>query len=132
MLASPAVKMPEGAARTRMKPDHQEDLVTMQQDICRKYGMTPVAPESMVAVAISSIGQMPIYGTRIELPEGGNVSWFVHCGEHSSAADFYKPLHVEHLKERLPLVLKYLYLPPGSKFIIDNQGYEDVWQAGDE
>jgi hypothetical protein len=29
----------------------------------------------------------------------------------------------------LPLVMKYLCLPTGAKFIIDTQGYEDVWMA---
>ncbi|WP_425194891.1 immunity protein Imm33 domain-containing protein [Paraburkholderia phenazinium] len=27
------------------------------------------------------------------------------------------------------MVLKYLRLAPGAKFIIDDQGYEDVWLA---
>ncbi|MGY3301804.1 hypothetical protein ACVK1X_001082 [Pseudomonas sp. PvR086] len=100
-----------------------------QNAICEKYGVSALASEEMVALAIGSLGKTPIYGTRIQLPENGNVSWFIHCGEHSAAPDFYQPLHVHHLHEMLPQVLKYLCLPTGAKFIIDTEGYEDVWMA---
>ena len=99
-----------------------------QVAVCRKYALPVIPPEDMVAVAIPTIGKMPIHGSRIILPKDGNISWFIHCGEFSDADDFYQPLHAAHLQEMLPLVVKYLGLPPGSRFIIDDQGYEDVWQ----
>ncbi|WP_242208989.1 MULTISPECIES: hypothetical protein [unclassified Pseudomonas] len=100
-----------------------------QTEICSKYGMSVQPPEEMVTVAIDSLGQSPIYGTRVQLPEDGNISWFIHCGEYSTADDFYKPVHVHHLSEMLPQVVNYLCLPTGTKFIIDTAGYEDVWMA---
>ncbi|WP_321880292.1 immunity protein Imm33 domain-containing protein [Paraburkholderia bannensis] len=101
-----------------------------QQAMCQKYGLDETPPEQMVALAIGSLGRMPVYGTRVPLPEGGNIGWFIHCGEYSDAPDFYQPLHVEHLAARLPRVLDYLALPPGVRFIIDDEGYEDVWLDG--
>ena len=98
-----------------------------QQQICARHGLPAQAPEAMAAVALGSLGQSPIYGTRIDLPVNGTISWFIHCGEHSDAADFYQPLHTAHLQELLPQVLDYLALPSGAKFIIDREGYEDVW-----
>lgn len=98
-----------------------------QQAICLKYRLAETEPDEMIAVAIQTIGKTPIYGTRIEMPERGNISWFIHCGEHSDAIDFYQPIHTEHLNELLPLVINYLRLPACAKFIIDDQGYEDVW-----
>jgi hypothetical protein len=100
-----------------------------QEKICSKYGMPVQPPEEMVAIAIDSLGKSPIYGTRVQLPEDGNISWFIHCGEFSDADDFYKPVHVHHLSEMLPQVVNYLCLPTGAKFIIDTAGYEDVWMA---
>ncbi|MBY8934865.1 immunity protein Imm33 domain-containing protein [Pseudomonas fluorescens] len=100
-----------------------------QSVICEKYGMSVQPPEAMVALAIGSLGNTPIFGTRVQLPEGGNISWFIHCGEYSAAEDFYKPVHVHHLSEVLPQVVNYLCLPTGAKFIIDTAGYEDVWMA---
>ncbi|AAY95425.1 hypothetical protein D3X12_04610 [Pseudomonas protegens] len=99
-----------------------------QQLICERYDLAPQAPEPMIALAIGSLAQSPIYGTRVELPENGTVSWFIHCGEHSTAVDFYQPLCAEHLLELLPEVIDYLYLPSGTRFIIDRAGYEDVWR----
>lgn len=101
----------------------------LQINICEKYGMAVLAPEVMVAVALQTLGQSPIYGSRVELPEGGTVSWFIHCGEYSETDDFYKPLHAHHLDEILPQVVNYLCLPTGAKFIIDTGEYEDVWMA---
>ncbi len=83
----------------------------------------------MVAIALSTLGRMPVYGTRVAPPDGGNISWFFHCGEYSEAEDFYQPVHARHLSEMLPLVVKYLHLPVGTKLIVDDRGYEDVWQA---
>lgn len=100
-----------------------------QINICEKYGLAVLAPEGMVAVALQTLGQSPIYGARVELPEGGTVSWFIHCGEYSTADDFYKPVHAHHLDEMLPQVVNYLCLPTGAKFIIDTDGYEDVWMG---
>ena len=63
----------------------------------------------MVAVALDTLGQMPIVGERIVLDEGETVSWFIYCGE-SDADDFYRPIHWYHLIEQLPEVLPYLGL----------------------
>lgn len=98
-----------------------------QQQICARHGLPAQSPETMVAVALASLHQSPIYGTRIDLPENGTISWFIHCGEHADDIDFYQPLHTAHLQELLPQVLDYLALPSGAKFIIDRDGYEDVW-----
>ncbi|MEG0880153.1 MAG: hypothetical protein RSF79_06930 [Janthinobacterium sp.] len=98
-----------------------------QRRICEKFGLPVQAPEPMVALAIDSLAQSPIYGTRVVLPDNGTISWFIHCGEHDAAPDFYQPLHAAHLHEMLPQVLDYLALPSGAKFILDREGYEDVW-----
>ena len=106
---------------------NNERINEKQQRICDKYGLPAQAPEAMVALAIGSLAQSPIYGTRIALPENGTVSWFFHCGEHDDADDFYQPVHASRLPDMLPQVVDYLALPSGAKFILDRDGYEDVW-----
>ncbi|WP_312437341.1 hypothetical protein [Janthinobacterium sp.] len=103
------------------------NITEKQQRICDRYGLRAQPSEPMVAVATGSLEQSPIYGTRIDLPENGTISWFIHCGDHSDALDFYQPLHASHLQELLPQVLAYLALPSGARFIVDRSGYEDVW-----
>ncbi|MFJ4144702.1 hypothetical protein [Pseudomonas sp. NPDC089734] len=107
----------------RCRPDE------LQQKLCEKYGLPVHPPEGMVAIALATLDKTPIYGTRIQLPEGGTVSWFIHCGDYSDASGFYQAVHTEHVKKELPEVMKYLFLPEGAKFIIDRDGYEDVWMA---
>lgn len=95
--------------------------------VCERHNVAEFAVEDKVAVATSTLGRQPIYGTRVALPENGTISWFIHCGGYSDADDFYQPVHTAHLAQMLPQVVDYLHLPPGAKFIIDDQGYEDVW-----
>eukprot|EP01132_Coremiostelium_polycephalum_P005589 gene5589-6956_t len=109
-----------------------ETIELQRREICEKYQYPEQLPEEMVAVALQTIGKFPIYGTRIPLSKGDNISWFIYCGKYSDDEDFYQPLHTHHLSTTLPQVLKYLSLPTHSNFIIDNEGYEDVWlESGD-
>lgn len=62
-------------------------------------------PEEMLAVAIATLGQSPIYGSRVKLPEEGNISWFIHCGKYSDADDFFQAVHSKYLAEVLPQVI---------------------------
>ncbi|MGC5701657.1 hypothetical protein J4P02_15780 [Pseudomonas sp. NFXW11] len=102
-----------------------------QRQLCARHDLPFQAPEELVALAQGTLGQSPIYGCRIVLPENGNISWFIHCGEHRQDLDFYQPLHSYHLAELLPQALDYLGLPTHARFIIDREGYEDVWQQDD-
>ncbi|QVM91933.1 hypothetical protein JYG34_02540 [Pseudomonas entomophila] len=106
---------------------HEAPPSREQAEVCKRYEVSPKAPEDRVAIALDRLKESPIYGVRIECPEGGRVSWFFYCGEYSEEDDFYQVIHTRHLHEELPEVVNYLYLPEGSKFIIDREGYEDVW-----
>jgi hypothetical protein len=48
------------------------------------------------------------------------------AGEYSSDGDFFEPLHSSHLVQRLPEVVRFLGLPPGSHFLLAGE-YVDVW-----
>lgn len=72
-------------------------------------------------------GVRPLNGMRVE-PEGNTCGWYVWAGEEfSEAPDFFVPLHASHLHEWAPLVIPYLGLPPGWRFLV-TEAYEDVWQ----
>ena len=106
------------------------EILETQKAVCRKYGasFTPTAPDSVagIATAIGS-GATPISGLRHPKTEKTS-GWYIWAGEYESTDDFFKPTHVKHLIERSPIVLKYLGLPPGWRFQIDDKGYEDVWK----
>jgi hypothetical protein len=97
--------------------------------VCGRLGITAQVPTagSKLGLALSTLGRFPVHGARLQ-PANGTNGWYIWCGDQwSEEADFYDPLHVEHIPEYLRLVQKYLSLPPGYKFIIDDQGYEDMW-----
>jgi hypothetical protein len=107
-----------------------KDLKSIQSDLCKRFGVPVSFPERHlklgVAVDVFS-GRIPLNGLR-HPPKAGTCGWFLWAGEElSSAPDFFKPTHVEHLFERCPQVLTYLALPPGWRFLMAD-GYEDVWQ----
>jgi hypothetical protein len=97
-------------------------------NICERFDVFPLTPEpsSIVGVAVQTLSLLPVNGLRHKPMSGAN-GWYVWCGQYSDADDFFQPLHVEHLKERLPQVCKYLSLPPGFRFLIEGNEFEDVW-----
>jgi hypothetical protein len=94
-----------------------------------KYGALPAVPEvgSKIGLALDTLGKMPINGLRHQ-EENGTNGWYIWCGEAmSDSPDFFSPMHVEHIGDYLALAERYLALPPGYRFQIDEDGYEDVW-----
>lgn len=102
-----------------------------QKEVCNKYSAEYIPSFKNFKVGISKNirdGIMPINGLRHPI-EGDTTGWYIWAGEeYSEDSDFFLPLHVEHLKDWCPLVIKYLGLPPGYRFLITDDGYEDVWE----
>ena len=104
-------------------------IESLQRKICEKYGADFLAAPEDLKVGIAEDVRRkipPINGLR-HPPEGDTTGWYIWAGEQmSDAPDYFKPLHVEHLKEWCPEVEKYLGLGPGWRFLIAGE-YEDVW-----
>ena len=104
-------------------------IETSQKEMCDKYGVVFYAAPFDMKLGISSNvreGVIPVNGLRHSL-EGDTTGWYIWSGEElSTDPDYFKPLHVEHLLEWCPEILKYLGLPPGSRFLVAGD-YEDVW-----
>lgn len=106
------------------------DYSKEQRIICERYDAPFVDAPSFLKVGIAlnvKEGRQPINGLRHPL-EGDTSGWYIWAGEEfSTDPDFFVPLHIEHLSEWCPDVLKYLGLPPGWRFLIA-PGYEDIWE----
>lgn len=103
--------------------------MSSQQVICAKFGteFSPCGDSDKLGLAIETIGKLPINGLRQEA-ENGTCGWYIWCGEEwSDEPDFFKPLHVSHIKDYIPQIEKYLALPEGFRFLVAGD-YEDVWQ----
>ena len=98
-----------------------------QLAICKRYQSDVVAyaEHDMIAIAMSTLGEQPIYGSRTRKLQD-RVTWFFHCGEFSGDEDFYKPVHLRHAVLLLPEIKNYLCLAPGFRLIIDAKGHEEV------
>jgi hypothetical protein len=100
-----------------------------QLKICEKYGASPLdAPSHLKAGVAANVSSdaVPVNGLR-HPPEGDTSGWYLWAGEEfSSDPGFFRPVHIEHVGEMRPEVLKYLALPPGWRFLIAGD-YEDVW-----
>ncbi|MEZ4491217.1 MAG: hypothetical protein R3F51_26920 [Cyanobacteriota/Melainabacteria group bacterium] len=107
-----------------------KDVCDEQKEVCLRFGAEYLESPSNLKVGISEnvkTGLQPIKGLRQE-PVGDTTGWYIFAGEEESEDDdFYVPLHVHHLSEWCPAVLKYLGLPPGWGFVIAD-GYEDVFR----
>jgi len=100
-----------------------------QAAVCATYGVAPVPLDTDLKVGIARNvrdGVQPVNGFR-HPPEPGTTGWFIYSGEEPETdPDFFVSLHVSHLDEWCPEVLRYLCLPPGWRFL-SAPGYEDVW-----
>ncbi|MEJ0001956.1 MAG: hypothetical protein WDN09_02130 [bacterium] len=109
--------------------DLHKKIIEEQKAICQKYNVewTPSSPDMKIGISKNiKSSTMPINGLRHPV-EKETAGWYIWAGDFSDKDDFFDPVHVEHLSDDLPIVLKYLGLPPGWRFQIDDKGHEDVW-----
>jgi hypothetical protein len=108
-----------------------EDYLIDQKILCGKFGIEWVSSEISLKIGLSDEvikGIMPINGLR-HWQEKDTTGWYIWAGEeYSNEDDFFKPHCLKHLITICPLIIQYLGLPAGYRFLIDNKGYEDVWE----
>ena len=100
----------------------------LQARVCARFGspVCPPEPGLKIGLALQTRGQQPVTGMRAE-PAHGTAGWYIWAGAYGDEPDFFQPVHVQHMAELWPQLLPYLALAPGFRFIIDDEGYEDVW-----
>lgn len=105
-------------------------LEAVQRALCARW-KAPYLPTSRAQIlGIARNVQdniQPIHGLR-HPARGETCGWYIWAGEWSSKPDFFQPLHVSHLDEWCPEIVRFLGLAPGWRFLIDDQGYVDVWE----
>lgn len=101
--------------------------IHFQKLICEKYNSEwkPFNKKQFVGIS-ENYNLEPINGLR-HSSEKGTSGWYIWFGEYSENKDFFKPICAEHLLEIYPKIIDYLGLEPGFRFLINKNGYEDVW-----
>ena len=108
-----------------------ESILEEQKAICDRLNVNyePIGVNSLIAFNDSLLSTIkPINGLR-HPKEKMIEGWYLWSGEEipQDNDDYFKPIHVQHLIQQRPIVLKYLGLPGGWRFQIDDDGYEDIW-----
>jgi hypothetical protein len=108
-----------------------DDVEQKQKEVCMQHGVewSPAPGHLKVGVSLNVKSSMiPVNGLR-HPAEGDSTGWYIWAGEGnpSSDPDFFVPLHVEHLLQWRPEILKFLGLPAGWRFLTDGK-HEDVWE----
>lgn len=100
-----------------------------QRRICLKYGSQYLPSPEALKLGLSldfSLDNYPLNALRHH-PENGTCGWYLWSGETFSAAeDFFQPIHVSHIAELYPGLMKFLGLAPDWRFLIAPD-FEDVW-----
>lgn len=106
-----------------------EAFLVVQKKVCLRQGSPFVACLDHVKIGVAENaleGILPLNGLR-HPPTDTTCGWYIWGGvEFSGADDFFKPLHVHHLPDLMPGVIKYLGLAPGWRFLVHGE-YEDLW-----
>lgn len=107
------------------------DYIEDQKNLCNKYGINWIPADAELKVGIAAnvlTGLSPVNGVRYN-QENGTTGWYIWAGqEFSQSEDFFKPYCAKHLIGIRPEIVKYLGLAPKYRFIVDGNGYEDVWE----
>ena len=104
------------------------NLEEKQKSICGKFSASYQPCDLRLKVGISKNvkdGVRPINGLRVK-EEHGTSGWYIWAGDWSDDPDFFVPLHGEHLVDWAEMVMPYLGLPEGWRFLV-TEDYEDVW-----
>jgi len=112
-----------------MKNKIFDDAFMDQRSICEKYcaGFVPSSPKLKMGISDAALrGVLPLHGLR-RAPEADTSGWYIWSGDYSENADFFVPIHVEHVLSEGMVFAQYLGLAPGWRFLIGEEGYEDVW-----
>jgi hypothetical protein len=107
-----------------------ETLEEEQRKACAQYGAPwEPAPAHFKVGASPNVrtGIVPVNGLR-HPPIADTTGWYLWAGEGDPSydPDFFVPVHVWHLANWWPEVLRFLGLGPGWRFLMD-VAYEDVW-----
>lgn len=103
-------------------------IISSQKAVCAERGVVYVAslPDSKLGFSLSTKGRLPVNGLRHRVV-GETNGWYIWCGEKfSNDAEFFQPLHANHLYDNYPEIAKFLGLPPGFRFLFTPGGV-DVW-----
>ena len=109
----------------KVKLDHERTQRAVYQRFSAKF--MPCF-EGLNCGVSQSVGTQtyPVNGLRHAAADG-TTGWFIYSGEcYSTAPDFFDPLCTTDLMVREPLLVPYLGLAPGWRFLI-TPDYEDVW-----
>ena len=99
----------------------------VQKQICKENGADwQATPPDFIIGLATNLDKTPIYGVR-DVRRDKTSGWYIWSGEYSAADDFYKPVCAAHLVDLFPPIVHYLGLAEGWRFIIDKDGYEDIW-----
>jgi hypothetical protein len=100
-----------------------------QRRTCRRFNtdFVEVAPDSKIGIARNARpGAWPLNGLR-HPPEGDTCGWYVWAGETlSSDPEFFEAVPISQVPDLLALILPYLGLPPGWRFLLA-EDHEDAW-----
>jgi hypothetical protein len=107
-----------------------DDVTSSQIGICRKFGADYLACHLNIKIGISKDfdpTKYPLNGIR-HPPEGDTTWWYIWSGKgFSDKSDFFVPLHAAHLPNKADVIVKYLGLAPGWRFLVA-PGHEDIWE----
>ncbi len=99
-----------------------------QKNTAARFGAlyVPVEPSEIAGVALDTLSSQPLNALR-HPPENGTSGWYIWGGEElSEDSTFFKPLHVEHLSQHCPALVRYLGLGPGWRVLL-TPDQEEVW-----
>lgn len=100
-------------------------VVRNQSEICSQYGLVPTFPNfsQMVAISNGVYEGKDIEGIRYESPEHMS-GWWLITEDYNDDINSLMTVHYHHVAFARPDILKYLAIPFGHRFLMENGNVE--------
>ncbi|SFN92496.1 hypothetical protein SAMN05421594_4738 [Chryseobacterium oleae] len=96
-------------------------VVRNQSELCSHYGLAPQSPNfsQMIVISDGVYEGKDIEGIRYESPEHMS-GWWLITDDYDDNIESLKTVHFHHVAFARPDILKYLGLPFGYRFLMEN------------
>ncbi|AZA80219.1 hypothetical protein EG359_10380 [Chryseobacterium joostei] len=100
-------------------------IIRNQSEICSHYGLSIIFPNfnQMVVISQGVYEGKDIEGIRYESPEHMS-GWWLITDDYNDNIESLMTVHYHHIAFSRPDILKYLALPFGYRFLIENDEVE--------
>jgi hypothetical protein len=108
--------------------DYAIKVINEQIEVCKEFNASPIFPIFTQKIVISEGVYEGLTTEAVRYPSPDHMTgWWLSTELYNGDTKSLNPVHYYHIAFKRPDILKYLALPFGYRFIINQEQEKDVW-----